>query len=96
LCGEIGLPLGEFYSYTPRQYLNYLSGVRFRESENTKIILENHRRECMYMIMPYHDSKKNGKLTPQSVMQLPWDEVKKEVPKQSIWDRVGPMKVGKK
>lgn len=96
------MPLHLFYEHTPRQFLNYLKGVRFRESENHKATMEQTRWLAMYSILPHHDAKKHGKLKPTDIFQFPWDENKphaKEIPqKQQIeeakkrWAKIGSMR----
>jgi len=96
------LPLHLFYEHTPRQFLNYLKGVRFRESENHKATMEQTRLLAMYSILPHHDAKKYGKLKLADIFQFPWDEKKQQEPEQDLeqqneeaiklWDKVGPMK----
>jgi hypothetical protein len=67
------MPLKDFYQHTPRQFLNYLKGVRFRESENYKNSMLTMRWGAFFTVLPHHDSNKNGKLTPEKLMQFPWE-----------------------
>jgi len=67
----MGLTLDYFYSLTPRQFYNVLTGYRRKEFKYYKNGWEQ-TRQIMYTLLLPHQ-KKGSTLTPQKVMLLPWD-----------------------
>ena len=86
----------QFYDYTPRQFYNYLTGVRFRESEHYKQHMEQNRYIVWASLLP-HLRKKDQKDV-QDSWPFPWDakaakkttltEAQKKEAAAAFWSKV--------
>ena len=71
-CGEIGLTLSYFYSLTPRQFNNIITGYRQREERADRNLYETTRMIMYAALSPY--AKENFK--PTDILKFPWEEDK--------------------
>lgn len=75
-CGEMGLSIDEFYSITPRQFDNMLTGYRRKEEHAERLKWEINRTLMMSIISPHIDKKDRHK-TVFDFYPLPWDQEQK-------------------
>ena len=70
-CGEVGLNIDYFYSLTPREFSNILTGYRKKEDEAFKDRWQQTRMLMHTMVLP--NLKKGQKLSPQQLLEFPWE-----------------------
>ena len=70
--GELGLALDYFYSLTPREFSNILSGYRDRQESEFRDRWERTRRQMWAALAPHQ--KKGSQFTPGKLIEFPWDK----------------------
>lgn len=70
-CGEIGLKVDYFYSLTPRQFDNILTGYRNKEEVKEKSNWERARWQMYYSVVAFQGS---DKIKLKDVMMFPWED----------------------
>lgn len=80
MCGQAGVAISEAYEWSPRQLHYYLNGSAYYPTEQIQLSWETARVISYYTAAPHFDKKKNGNMTMQKFLPLPWDKISKKEP----------------
>lgn len=93
-CGELGLNIDYFYSLTPVEFNNILTGFERKEREAFKNSWQQVQQVVFYSAFNFESKNKN--LSPQKFYPLPWEvlKTKLESPRKTrkeikeMWDKI--------
>mgnify|MGYP003634071030 FL=1 len=68
--GELGLTISYFYSLTPRQFDNHLTGYRKKEENKDRTQWEIARLQMYYSVVASQGSEK---IKVKDILQFPWE-----------------------